>query len=255
MKGIGGVILLCIVGGAIFLFLLWSRLPDMIASSLSKRLRVGVEIGDMKLSFKAIQVDRFDIRNPPGYKLPKALSAQTIVIEAPPTHYLNKDIKIEEIVVSDVYIGLEFDTIKSTRGNWSTILGNAKTAQEESTKSASDKTVFIKRLLLTNIQADLLYQSDGKVRKLKPIPQIELRNISSKGGNIGDQLLNSALGEAVKEIFVKENLKEIFDQLMQSPDQLKDYLGPLKNIFNVVDKETEESLCLQHVPCLRDPQP
>ncbi|MGH2639645.1 MAG: hypothetical protein ACRDF4_10260, partial [Rhabdochlamydiaceae bacterium] len=69
------------------------------------------------------------------------------------------------------------------------------------------------------------------------------RNISSKGGNIGDQLLNSALGRAVKQIFIEENLKDILDQLMQSaPDQLKNYIGPLKNFFNVVPQETEESL-------------
>lgn len=244
VKGIGGIVLLCIIGGAIFLFILWSRLPDMIASSLSKRLKVGVEIGDMSLSMNAIGVDRFVIHNPEGFKLPKAFSTQTIVIDAPLTGYLKNDIVIEEINVSNVYIGLEFDSIKSTKGNWSTILANAESAQEESTKSASNKTVLIKRLLLTNIQAELLYQSDGKIRKLKPIKQIELKNISSKGGNVGDQILNSALGQAVKQIFIEENLKDILDQLMQSPagDQLKNYLGPLKNIFNVVDKETEESL-------------
>lgn len=242
VKGIGGIILLCIIGGAIFLFLLWSRMPDMIASSLSKRLKVGVEIGDMHLSMRAISVDRLVIQNPPGFKLPKAFTAQTIVIDAPLTSYVKDAIVIEEIVVSNVYIGLEFDTIKSTRGNWSTILSNAESAQEESSKKASEKTVFIKRLLLTNIQAELLYQSDGKVRKLKPIKQIELTNISSKGGNIGDQILNSALGQAVKQIFVEENLKDILDKLMQSPTDLKNYLGPLKGIFNVVSKETEESL-------------
>ena len=48
-KGISGVVLLCIIGGAIFLFLLWSRMPDMVASHLAKRLKVGVEIGDMTL--------------------------------------------------------------------------------------------------------------------------------------------------------------------------------------------------------------
>jgi hypothetical protein len=248
VKGIGGVILLCIIGGAIFLFLLWSRMPDIIASKLSKRLKVAVEIGDMKLSHNSIGVDRFVIHNPVGFKLPKAFSAQTIVIQAPLANYLKDAIVIDQILVNNVYIGLEFDTIKSTQGNWSTILSNAQSAQEESSKSASEKTVFIKRLLLTNIQADLLYQSDGKIRQLKPIKQIELTNISSKGGNISDQLMNSALGEAVKQIFVEENLKDILDQLMQSPagDQLKNYLGPLKGIFNVAPQskpsETEDSL-------------
>jgi uncharacterized protein involved in outer membrane biogenesis len=245
-KSISGIVLLCIIGGAIFLFLLWSRMPDMVASHLAKRLKVGVEIGDMTLSMDAIGVDRFDIHNPAGYKLPKAFSAEKITIEAPLTSYLHDNIVIEEIDVNNVYIGLEFDNPKSTTGNWSTILNNAESAKEESSKSASNKTVLIKRLLLTNIQAELLYQSDGKVRKLKTIKQIELKNISSQGGNIGDQLMNSALGEAVKEIFVQENLKDILDKLMNVPgNPLNDYLGPIKGIFNAappMEANTEEAI-------------
>ncbi len=243
IKGIGGIILLCLIGGAIALFLLWSRMPDMVASNLSKRLQVGVDIDDMKLSLSNIGVERFVIHNPEGYKLPRAFSAETIDIEAPLTHYLKDNIEIDQIIVSDVYIGLEFDSTKSTKGNWSTILANAESAQEESTKSASEKTVFIKRLLLTNIRAELLYQSDGKIRKLKPIKQIELKNISSKGGNVGDQLLNSALGQAVKQIFVEENLKDVLDRLMKIPgNPVKEYLGPLKNFFS---HETEDILLLE----------
>jgi uncharacterized protein involved in outer membrane biogenesis len=240
---ISGIVLLCIIGGAIFLFLLWSRVPDMIASRLSHRLQTGVEIGDMKLSFSNLTVDRFEIHNPRGYTLPKAFSTAKIVINVPPSHLFRDEISIDEITLSDVDIGLEFDSPKSTRGNWSTLLSNAEQAQEESSKSASNKSVFIKRLLLTNIHAKLYYQSDGKLRKLKTIPQIELRNISSKGGNIGDQLMNPALGQAVKQIFVEENLKDVLDQLLQSPaSPLKDYLAPLKNFFNTVPKEPEKSL-------------
>lgn len=243
IKGTLGVILLCIIGGAIFLFLLWSRLPDMIASNLSKRLQVGVEIGDMSLSPSSIGVEKFVIHNLPRYKLPNAFSAEKIDIEAPLTRYLKNDIVIEEIIVSDVYIGLEFESIKSAKGNWSTILANAQSAQEESSKTASEKTVLIKRLLLTNIRVDLYYQSEGKIKKLKTIPQIELTNISSQGGNVGDQIMNSALGQAVKEVFVQENLKNMFDQLLQSPvTPFKEYLGPLRNFLNAVPKETEETL-------------
>ncbi len=243
VKGIGGIVLLCILGGVIFLFLVWSRLPDMLASKISKQLGVWVEIGDMSLSMNSIGVDRFVIHNPPGFKLPKAFSSEQIKVNAPLTHYVRDNIEIEQIVVSDVYIGLEFESIKSAKGNWSTILANAQHAQDESSKSASEKTVFIKSLLLTNINVDLYYRSEGKVRKLKTIKQIELKNISSQGGNIGDQLMNSALGQAVKQIFIEENLKDIFDQLLQGPgNTLQDYLGPLKGFFNVVPVESQETL-------------
>lgn len=233
VKGIGGIVVLGLIGGAIFLFLLWSRMPDMIASHLSKKLMTTVEIGDIGLTRSSIDIERFIIHSPDGFKLPKALSAEKIDIQAPLTRYLKNDIEIDQITISDVYIGLEFDNIKSTRGNWSTLLANAKRAQDEGSKSTSEKTVFIKRLLITNIQVELLYQNDGKIRKLKPIKQMELKNISSQGGDLSDQLMNSALGEAIKQVFVEENLKDILDQLMQVPgNPIKEYMGPLKSIFN-----------------------
>ncbi len=240
-KSLAGIILLCLIGGAIFLFLLWSRVPDMIATHLSKRLKVGVEIGDMRLSPRQLTVDHFEIHSPTGFELPKALLTEKISIETPLTHFFHDNIEIDQIILSNIYIGLEFDSPKSTRGNWSTILANAKQAQDESRPSATQKSVLIKRLLLTNIQAELYYQSDGKVRKLKPIKQIELLNISSQGGDLGDQLMNSALGEAIKQIFVEENLKDILDKLLQTPGggPIQQYLAPFKRFLNFVLQEPE----------------
>ncbi|HEY5235101.1 MAG TPA: hypothetical protein VIJ14_02885, partial [Rhabdochlamydiaceae bacterium] len=104
------------------------------------------------------------------------------------------------------------------------------------------KTVLIKRLVLNNINADLLYQSDGTVRHLPTIPQIVLLNISSKGGDLMDQLMNSALGEMLKEIFLKENLKDIMDKIFQQipgGNPVQNALKPLKGLFNSVDRKEE----------------
>jgi uncharacterized protein involved in outer membrane biogenesis len=226
-KTLSGIILLALIGGAIFAFLFWARVPDMVASTLSKQLRTTVEIGDLKFSFSALTVDHLDIHNPKNFEMPKALTAEKIVIEVPPTHFFHDTIEIDQITVSNIYIGLEFDSPKSTKGNWSTLLHSAQSSQKKDTDL--NKSVFIKRLLLKDIQAELYYESDRKVRRLKNIPQIELRNISSKGGNFTEQLMNSALGEAVKQIFVQENLKENLDKLLQSP--LKDVIDPLKGLF------------------------
>lgn len=239
LKGLTGLILLCIIGGAIALFLLWSRLPDMIASTLSKQLQTPVEIGDMKLSFNQITVDRFIIDNLRSFKLPKAFSTEQITITSPLTRFLHDAIEIDEIHLDKVYIGLEFESPKSARGNWSALLANAEKAQQ---KNSTTKSLLIHRLLLTNIQAELLYQSDGKRRQLKPIPQIELLNVSSQGGNVSAQLLNSALGQAVKQIFIEENLKDMFDQLLNIPSgPIKQFVSPFKNFFNVVPEEIEPS--------------
>ncbi len=240
-KSILGIIVICILAAVIVFFLAKSRLPDMIASRLSKTLQVSVEIGDMNFSMNNIKIDNLEIGNPRAFKLEHAFTAQEINIKAPLTGYLQKDIVIDEIVLNNVYIGLEFESAKGTNGNWTAILSSAQTAQTQSAPSKSDKTVLIKRLVLNNINADLLYQSDGNVRHLPPIPQIVLYNISSKGGNLTDQLMNSALGQMVKEIFIQENLKDLFDNIFEQIPQntIKDALKPFKGLFNAVDKKEE----------------
>ncbi len=214
-KSVAGLILICILGAFIFLFLMWSRVPDMVASHISKTLGVAVGIGDIHLSPSEITIQNLDIENPREFSLTYALSVQDIAIKAPVTRYFHDAIVIEEIYLENVYIGLEFDSPKGTKGNWTAIMKNAENSQKKSSQSSSEKTVLIKRLILTNIAPDLLYRSEGKVRHLPIIPRMELTNISSKGGNFSDQLMNSALGQMIKEIFVQENLKDALDKIFQ----------------------------------------
>lgn len=237
-KSLAGIIVLCVLAGVIMFFLAKSRLPDMIASKLSKSLGVPVEIGDMNFSLSSITIDNLEIGNPRGFKLEHAFTTQEIVIHAPLLSYFKKDIVIDEIDLNSVYVGLEFESPQGTSGNWTSIMANAEKAQAQSSQTASDKTVLIKRLVLNNINADLLYQSDGQVRHLPTIPQIVLVNITSKGGNLTDQLMNSALGEMLKEIFLKENLKDIMNKIFQLPgNAIQNPLQPLKGLFNSVDKK------------------
>jgi uncharacterized protein involved in outer membrane biogenesis len=214
-KILASLILICILGAFIFLFVIWSRLPDMASNELSETLGVPVEIGDIRLSPSQITVQSLDIGNPSGFHLNYALAVQSIDILAPFTNYFRNDIVIDEIDLNNVYIGLEFDSPKGTRGNWSAILNHTEKSQASSTEIASEKTVLIRKLVLTNIQPDLLYRSDGKIRQLPIIPRMELNNISSRGGNFSDQLMNSALGQMIKEIFVQENLKNALDNIFR----------------------------------------
>jgi len=229
LKGLATILLLAIIGSMIFAMLLWFRAPGIVSTKLSHQLRTAVNVGDIRLSFTSLTVSRFDIYNPPGFDNQKALSVDEITIHAPPTRLLHEMIVIDDIIANDIAIGLEFDSPHSTKGNWSTLLAAAEASQKEHAAETSNRSIFIKRIVLRNIQAYLYYQSDGKIRKLKPIKEIVLHNISSKGGNLEDQLMNSALGESIKQIFIQENMKEVLDQLLQSP--IKDALGPLKGLF------------------------
>ena len=230
-KSIIGIVVICILGGVVFLFLAWSRVPDMVSSNLSKTLKVGVEIGDIHFGMNQLTVDKFVIDNPRGFTLSKAFGVDEIAIKAPVMNYLRKDILINEITLDNVYIGLEFDSAKGTNGNWTVIMANAQNSQTQNSKT-SQKSVMIKRIVLNNINTDLLYHTDGKVRHLPVIKQIVLTNVSSQGGNISDQLMNSALGQMIKEVFIQENLKDLMDQIFQLPTNPTDVIQQFKGFFN-----------------------
>ncbi|MGE0634580.1 MAG: hypothetical protein AB7O96_19350, partial [Pseudobdellovibrionaceae bacterium] len=73
-----GIIIVIILAAIIIGFIVWSRVPDMAADHLSKKLKVSVEIDDMKLRWGKIEVDKVVIGNPPGAILSKAFSCSSI---------------------------------------------------------------------------------------------------------------------------------------------------------------------------------
>lgn len=228
------VILVAVVVGLIF----WSRVPDMIANRLSNQMKVNVYIGSMGLGWNKVSVNKIEIGNPPKSILTKAFSCREVDVRAPFTRYLNKDIVIDEIDLQDVYLGLEFDSATSTNGNWTTILGNTTSSTPPSSKkNEADRTVLIHRLILTNINVDVVYRKQGgKVQRLPTIPRMELTEISSQGGLPMDQIMHSVLGNMLKEVFIKENLKNMLQELINPNSPANQLLNPWKRLFGDLEK-------------------
>ncbi|MCX6990768.1 MAG: AsmA family protein [Chlamydiae bacterium] len=244
-----GYILIAISAICIATFIAWSRAPDMLASHLSKEIGVPVEIEDIEVGFSHFTIENFEIGNVPNGILAKAFSVETLDIEAPLTNYLNPQVVIESIQLDNVYLGLEFDSATSTQGNWTRIMSNLdkaasedvppsrrKRKSEQSTTQSSPSTpgrsVFIKELIINNISVDLLYvQGGGKVKKLPVIKQIVLKNISSEEGFPIDQLMNTVLGQMLKEVFIKQNLQNMLDTLLDQQSQLNDYIRPFRGLI------------------------
>jgi uncharacterized protein involved in outer membrane biogenesis len=231
-RSLSGLVIIALLAAIILLFLAWSRVPDILAGNLSKKLKVMVEIGDIDLSLRSITVDKLEIGNPSGYYLPRAFACDKIFVDSPLTRYFSEHIEIDEIDLDNVYLGLEFDSPSGTKGNWTALMQNAKAAQEAGKNEKSKRSVLIRRLVLNNIRTDLIYRNQGdKVRHLPVIKRIELKNISSEGGNVMDQIMNSALGEMLKEVFMEQNLKEFMDKIFQPggnnpiPDAIKQFRG------------------------------
>lgn len=248
-----GIIIVIILAAGVIGFIGWSRVPDIIANNLSKKLKVSVEINDISLGWGKFQIDQVVIGNPPGTILSKAFSCSSINIFAPFTNYLDTQVIIDEIDVNDVYLGLEFDSAKGTEGNWTRIMSNLKssTGQEDNgkkkkggkaTSEETQRSVLIRRLILTNIDVDVVYRKEGgKIQKLKRIDRIELTNVSSEGGLPMDQVMNSVLGQMLKSVFEKQNLQNMLQNLLQQQGGLQKYIEPFKGFFNTQFDKSENS--------------
>ena len=226
---------IALLGIFIAAFILWSRLPDMIASHLSKTLGVHVSIHEIDILPTTIDIENFSIDNIPSGVLPTAFSVEQIFFSAPLKNYLGNPIQIERIELNNVYLGLEFDSATSTKGNWTRILSNAQshsapTKQKE--KTGSGKVVTIKEVVINNISTELVYlQGDGKIKRLPVIGQIVLRNINTEEGFPMDQLMNSVLGQMLTEVFIKQNLKNMIENLVPKSSELNQWLEPFKGFL------------------------
>ncbi len=227
-----GFIVVSIVISAFFVFFGGSHILNIISNRFENLLKVSVQIKNIQVSLNRLTIDGFEIGNPRGFTLDNSFRAKSIEIHAPLTRYIKNDVKIDKINIDNVYIGLEFFSSTSSDGNWTVLIDNMeRSRQQKRSRRLSKKTVLIKELILTNIETDLLYQNKGKIRHLPRISSIKLENVSSEGGDLSEQLMRTALGQMIKEVFVQENLKEMFDKIFKFPENntpFQDMLGPFK---------------------------
>ncbi len=244
-----GIIIVIIIAVVVVAFIGWSRVPDIIANNLSKKMKVYVSIGDMSLGWGKVAVEHVEIGNPPRSILNRAFTCQEIDVLTPFSNYMSHQIVIEEIDVKDVYLGLEFDSANTTNGNWTTIMNNyqASTGAQPAPKAeaGTQRSVLIRKLILSNINVDVVYRQDGgKVKHLPTIQQIELHDISSEGGFPTDQIMNSVLGQMLKSVFEKENLKNMLQDFLQPGNDVQKFIQPFKGLFQNVPLSPQEDQAL-----------
>ncbi len=256
LSSLAGLLIVIIIAAVIVAFIGWSRVPDIVANNLAKKMKVYVGIGSMGLGWGEITVNKIEIGNPPGTQQSLAFKCKTMNVLAPFTQYLKQDVVIDEINLNDVYLDLEFDSASGTKGNWTRIMQNLQNTTLEDQKNtgkrgSSNRTILIKKLVLTNISVDVVYLKEGgSTKRLPTISRIELTNISSEGGLPMDQIMNSVLGQMLKSVFIKENLKNMMNDLLDNTDLLpsgmQKYIVPFKGIFgkHQEDWETSHSLNL-----------
>jgi hypothetical protein len=232
LRSVLGLTVIVILGVTVTLFLIWSSIPDMVATNLARQLKVAVHIGDIDIGLDDIMVDKFHIDNPKHSILTRALSAKNIEIHCPLQRYFDKHVEIDTVTISDIYLGFEFESGMSTRGNWTTIMSNWMSSPKSARKSR--RTAVIKRLVLNNINCDVVYANEGsKVRALPHIGQIVLLDVTSTGGLPIHQLMGTVLGEMLKNIFEQEHIKNMLEDLVEIPPKgvIEIIEAPFKGLF------------------------
>lgn len=235
-----GLIILVILVGVVIGYIFWFRLPDTIASHLSHSMRVPVSIEALNAHWNEIDILNIQVSNPPKSVLNRAFSCQTLKVQAPFTNYIKNRVIIDEISLDAVYLSLEFNSATTTSGNWTTLMSNLQSSTTSTPSTSSNRSLLIRKLVITNLDVDVVYRKEGsKVRHLPRIPRLELVNISSEGGMPMDQLMHSVLGEMLKEVFIKQNLNNMLQELIKPDGLLKDYIKPFKLFFVPIQSSSE----------------
>lgn len=228
-----------IIGG-----IFWSQVPDIVANKISNQLKVPVQIDEINLGWGKIHIKELEISNTPHSFLAKALTCKAIHLITPFKRYLEEKIVIDTIELNNVYLGLEFDSATTTKGNWTEIMSHLQSSSSKKTpKQAanSSHSILIHHLILTDLNVDVVYRKEGgQVHHLKTIPRIELNEISSEGGLPIDQIMNSVLGQMLKAVFEKENLKNMLQEFLQPQKGIQKYLEPFKGFFNTKTQHQEQ---------------
>jgi len=239
----GVIVVLVLVG-----IFCWNMLPSWISHKLSERAQVSVSIEAIRLGTSSIKVDNIRVGNPPGSVLDTALEVKSLYIGTPFSNFFDDNIVIEEMRLDDVYLGLEFESQRSSKGNWSEIMQNVKDSTEKEKQEASAKgkstSVLIKKLIITDLKIDLAYRTGDKgVRRLRTIDRIELNNISSEGGIPTAQIMDIVISEMLHSVFSKEGIQNMLDNIVPGGKSGGGAMDTLKGLFSdliLLDNDWDE---------------
>ena len=206
------LLILLIIILFVLVIIAWGFLPSYLSSELSSKTKVDVKIESLQFSPHTIKIDRVTIGTPPKSKFNKSMSLEKAVFDAPIWNYFKRKIHISEIHLRDMDLNIELNGPEGTDGNWSYILNNLS----KSSKKSDDKgsSVFIDRLVLTNIQIKLYDHKKGTMQELKPIDRIELKNISSEEGIPSAQIMNIILRETIRNVFSIQGLEGLLQDVL-----------------------------------------
>lgn len=194
-----------------FLFVAYENLPELISKSLSKKFNVPVQVADIDYAYALADIPFFELKkveisNPQGAILPKAFSCNGMVFKAPYTRYFDRQIVIQNLIISQPYFSFEFESLEKFPSNWAVLMENLKKSIDKSLPK--DRSVLIEKLVLHNIETDLVYKSEGnQVESLPFIREILLTDIRGSGSTVTNNILSIVFQNALEAVLKAHPLK------------------------------------------------
>lgn len=188
----------------------WLILPTYFSWRMSSMMETTARLRQVFLNPKELIFKNLRIDNIPGYmQIPVAMTAKNIDIEAPLTTYAKDEIVIDRIHADGIHLGLVFDSDRKTTGNWTHIM--TSTTPTDAEKKAHPRKVIIKELVVTNVTGEVYYKSNGNRYNIPPIKMIKIQNLKSDGGIPTEQIMHTALGQTLHQIFIHQNMPSMLE--------------------------------------------
>lgn len=208
MKKLIGIILTIIIilcGGV---YLAYTNADLIFAKIISRKAQVPITIKRVQFNRESFQIEELQMANPKGARLPTALKIEKIEVDSPYRQYFEDPIRIDRVHVNNVYVNIQIYNKEQTEGNWHTIMHNME--EDHNSPLSIERTAIIKKLILTNIQIDLIL-SDGGIHHLSPIERLEFDNVDSDKGIPIQEISEIIVQKMMNSIFLEKGLKAIIE--------------------------------------------
>lgn len=201
MKKFLAVLVLVIVIVALLGGIAWMNKTSLLARALSRQMHVKVALQSLDIDKQSASMERLWVGTPTGSRTSTSFSAETIDVNANMMKVLEDPLIIDQIVISNILVGIEYYSNKET--NWNYILGKSKKGE------APGRKYLIRTLVLNNLTV-VVTQADGKQKTYPTLDQMVFHNISSDSGFPVQEIEKAIFQKVMQDLFDKFNLFKQF---------------------------------------------
>ena len=220
------------------------RVEHTVSKTLSDKLKVPVSVKSVDFHWGSFVINGLTIHNPSKSRLPIALQAKTITFQAPYYRYFMPTIHINDITCKDLYVSIEFYNEDKTVGNWTELIENLDSNEsfgksDEEKHLGKGRIVMIKKLLLYNINIDLLFKGQGQTPyKLSPIEKLEFDNVSSQKGLPTEEITEIIVQKMMEQISIMSGIGNMLGSVVTAP--AKALFAPFEFLFGGGKKSSSD---------------